>query len=40
LRISVEVIHGHAWSVGERQSRRVGDEVLVSLETLRTRRKS
>jgi malonyl-CoA O-methyltransferase len=40
LRISVEVIHGHAWSVGERTSRRAGDEVLVSFESLRTRRKS
>jgi len=39
LRISVEVIHGHAWSVGERTSRRVGDEVLVPFERLRTRRK-
>ena len=39
LRISVEVVHGHAWSVGERQSRRVGDEVLVPLERLRSRRK-
>jgi malonyl-CoA O-methyltransferase len=38
LRISVEVIHGHAWSVGERISRRVGDEVLVPFERLRTRR--
>jgi malonyl-CoA O-methyltransferase len=37
LRISVEVIHGHAWSVGERKSRRVGDEVLVPFERLRTR---
>jgi malonyl-CoA O-methyltransferase len=40
LRISIEVIHGHAWSVGERKSRRAGDEVLVSFEALRTRRKS
>jgi malonyl-CoA O-methyltransferase len=40
LCVSVEVIHGHAWSVGERTSRRVGDEVLVSLDSLRTRRKS
>jgi malonyl-CoA O-methyltransferase len=39
LRISVEVVHGHAWSVGERQSRRVGDEVLVPFEGLRKRRK-
>jgi malonyl-CoA O-methyltransferase len=39
LRISVEVVHGHAWSVGERQSRRVGDEVLVPLERLRSHRK-
>lgn len=39
LRISVEVIHGHAWSVGERKSRRAGDEVLVPFEQLRTRRK-
>ena len=39
LRISVEVIHGHAWSVGERRSRRGGDEVLVPLERLRTHRK-
>ena len=39
LSISVEVIHGHAWSVGERKSRRVGDEVLVPFERLRTRRK-
>ncbi|HET9446752.1 MAG TPA: malonyl-ACP O-methyltransferase BioC, partial [Steroidobacteraceae bacterium] len=40
LRISVEVIHGHAWAVGERLSRRAGDEVLVPFESLRTRRKS
>jgi malonyl-CoA O-methyltransferase len=40
LKISVEVIHGHAWSVGERKSRRAGDEVLVPFEALRTRRKS
>jgi malonyl-CoA O-methyltransferase len=40
LRISVEVIHGHAWAVGERLSRRVGEEVLVPFENLRTRRKS
>jgi malonyl-CoA O-methyltransferase len=39
LCVSVEVIHGHAWSVGERTSRRVGDEVLVPFERLRTRRK-
>ncbi|HKQ11845.1 MAG TPA: malonyl-ACP O-methyltransferase BioC [Steroidobacteraceae bacterium] len=39
LRISVEVVHGHAWSVGERQSRRAGDEVLVPFEGLRKRRK-
>ena len=39
LRISVEVIHGHAWSVGERKPRRAGDEVLVPFERLRTRRK-
>jgi malonyl-CoA O-methyltransferase len=39
LRISVEVVHGHAWSVGERASRRVGDEVRVPIERLRTRRK-
>jgi len=39
LRISVEVVHGHAWSVGERRSRRAGDEVLVPFESLRTRRK-
>jgi hypothetical protein len=38
LRISVEVIHGHAWSVGERTSRRVGGEVLVPIERLRSRR--
>ena len=39
LRISVEVVHGHAWSVGERVSRRVGDEVRVPIESLRARRK-
>ena len=39
LRISVEVVHGHAWSVGERQSRRAGDEVLVPLDGLRRRLK-
>jgi malonyl-CoA O-methyltransferase len=39
LQISVEVVHGHAWSVGERQSRRVGDEVRVPFEGLRKRRK-
>jgi malonyl-CoA O-methyltransferase len=39
LRISVEVVHGHAWSVGERQARRAGTEVLVPFERLRTRRK-
>ncbi len=39
LRISVEVIHGHAWSVGERKSQRAGDEVLVPIERLRERRK-
>jgi malonyl-CoA O-methyltransferase len=39
LRISVEVIHGHAWSVGERKSRRAGDEVVVPLGALLTRRK-
>jgi malonyl-CoA O-methyltransferase len=38
LRISVEVIHGHAWSTGERRPRRVGDEVLVPIERLRSRR--
>jgi len=40
LRISVEVVHGHAWAVGERSSRREGGgEVLVPIERLRTRRK-
>jgi malonyl-CoA O-methyltransferase len=39
LQISVEVIHGHAWSTGERKSRRAGDEVLVPMEALRSRRK-
>lgn len=39
LRISVEVVHGHAWSADERASRRVGDEVLVPIERLRSRRK-
>ena len=39
LSISVEVIHGHAWSPSERRSRRAGDEVLVPLEALRARRK-
>ncbi len=39
LRISVEVVHGHAWSMGERASRRVGDEVRVPIERLRARRK-
>ena len=39
LRISVEVVHGHAWSVGERKPRRAGDEVLVPFERLRTRHK-
>ena len=38
LSISVEVIHGHAWA-GERKARRSGDEVLVPLEALRSRRK-
>lgn len=38
LRLSVEVIHGHAWSVDERRPRRAGDEVLVPIERLRTRR--
>lgn len=38
LRISVEVIHGHAWSVEQRAPRRAGDEVLVPIERLRTRR--
>jgi malonyl-CoA O-methyltransferase len=38
LRISVEVIHGHAWSVDRTGSRRAGDEVLVPIERLRTRR--
>jgi malonyl-CoA O-methyltransferase len=40
LKVSVEVIHGHAWSVGERKSRRADDEILVPVEALRTRRKS
>jgi malonyl-CoA O-methyltransferase len=39
LRISVEVIHGHAWAVGERSARREGGEVLVPFEQLRRRRK-
>jgi malonyl-CoA O-methyltransferase len=39
LSISVEVIHGHAWSPGERRSRRAGDEVRVPIDTLRSRRK-
>jgi malonyl-CoA O-methyltransferase len=40
LGISVEVVHGHAWAVGERSSRREGGgEVLVPIERLRTRRK-
>jgi len=39
LRISVEVVHGHAWSVGESPSRRVGNEVLVPFQALRTRRR-
>jgi malonyl-CoA O-methyltransferase len=39
LRISVEVVHGHAWAVGERKARREGNEVLVPFEHLRTRRK-
>ena len=38
LRISVEVVHGHAWAVGERSSRREGGEVLVPIDRLRTRR--
>jgi malonyl-CoA O-methyltransferase len=40
LRISVEVVHGHAWSTGERPSRRAGDEILVPIERLRARRHS
>jgi malonyl-CoA O-methyltransferase len=40
LKVSVEVIHGHAWSVGERKSRRADDEILVPVEALRTRRTS
>jgi malonyl-CoA O-methyltransferase len=39
LQVSVEVIHGHAWSPAERRSRRDGDEVLVPIESLRARRK-
>jgi malonyl-CoA O-methyltransferase len=39
LRISVEVVHGHAWAVGERSTRREGGEVLVPIERLRMRRK-
>jgi malonyl-CoA O-methyltransferase len=39
LRISVEVVHGHAWSTGERARRRAADEVLIPLERLRLRRK-
>jgi malonyl-CoA O-methyltransferase len=39
LHISVEVVHGHAWSVGQRASRRVGDEVRVPIAGLRARRK-
>ena len=39
LHVSVEVIHGHAWSPAERRSRRAGDEVLVPIDALRTRRK-
>jgi malonyl-CoA O-methyltransferase len=39
LSISVEVIHGHAWAPTERKSRRAGDEVLVPIEALRSRRK-
>jgi malonyl-CoA O-methyltransferase len=38
LKVSVEVIHGHAWAP-ERKPRRAGDEVLVPIEALRTRRK-
>jgi hypothetical protein len=38
LRISVEVVHGHAWAVGERSPRRADGEVLVPIERLRTRR--
>jgi malonyl-CoA O-methyltransferase len=38
VHISVEVVHGHAWSVGERRSQRAGDEVLVPFESLRKRR--
>ena len=39
LHISVEVIHGHAWASGERKLRRAGDEVLVPIDALRSRRK-
>lgn len=39
LRVSVEVIHGHAWAPAERKSRRAGDEVRVPIDALRTRRK-
>jgi malonyl-CoA O-methyltransferase len=39
LSISVEVIHGHAWAPKERKSRRAGDEVLVPIAALRSRRK-
>jgi len=40
LRISVEVVHGHAWAVGERSSRRAGGgEVLVPIGQLRSRRR-
>jgi malonyl-CoA O-methyltransferase len=39
LRISVEVIHGHAWAPAERRKRRAGDEVLVPIDALRARRK-
>ncbi len=39
MRISIEVVHGHAWSVGERKPRRAGEEVLVPFESLRARRK-
>jgi malonyl-CoA O-methyltransferase len=39
LHIGVEVIHGHAWAPAERRPRRAGDEVLVPLDALRSRRK-
>jgi malonyl-CoA O-methyltransferase len=38
LSISVEVIHGHAWSIGQPARRQVADEVRVPVQSIPRRR--